>query len=59
MRNEKERKDNEDYISKVMVPEVFIKLYSDFFHVTKKISEQRIAETPADEDDESDGDMFL
>jgi len=47
---------NQEYIWFVMVPEVFVKIYSDFFNISKEEAEQRIAETPDKDDicDESD-----
>ena len=53
MRTEKEHADNNEYIWKVLMPECFIRLYSDFFKLTKKEAEMKIKETPFDDSDES------
>ena len=34
MRNEKENQDNNEYVWRVLLPECFIKVYSDFFKVS-------------------------
>ena len=47
--------ENNEYIWKVLLAECFIKMYMDFFNVSKIEAEQRISETPLHE--ESDEDM--
>ena len=47
--------DNNDYIWKVLMPECFIKFYMDFFNMSRKEAENRIRETPLDDEEESDG----
>ena len=53
LRTEQEHADNNEYIWKVLMPECFIRLYSDFFKLSRKEAEQRIKETPFDDSDES------
>ena len=53
LRTKQEHADNNEYIWKVLMPEGFIRLYSDFFQVPMKEAEQRIKETPFDDSDES------
>ena len=53
MRTKKEHVDNNEYIWKVLMPECFIRLYSDLFKITKKEAELKIKETPFDDSDES------
>lgn len=53
LRTKQEHADNNEYIWKVLMPESFIRLYSDFFKLTMKEAEQRIKETPFDDSDES------
>ena len=51
LRTKQEHADNNEYIWKVLLPEAFIRLYSEFFQVTMKEAEQRIKETPFDDSD--------
>ena len=53
LRTKQEHADNNEYIWKVLMPEGFIRLYSDFFKLTMKEAEQRIKETPFDDSDGS------
>ena len=53
LRTKQEHADNNEYIWKVLMPEGFIRIYSDFFQVTMKEAEQMIKETPFDDSDES------
>ena len=54
LRTEQEHADNNEYIWKVLMPECFIRLYSDFFKLSRKEAEHRIKETPfADGDGDS------
>ena len=53
LRTKQEHADNNEYIWKVLMPECFIRLYSDFFKLSRKEAEQRIKETPFDDSDES------
>lgn len=53
MRNEEERKHNQEYVWKVMLPEFFIKVYGDWFNVDKKVAETMIKETPLHKRDDS------
>ena len=46
LRDEYERRENKEYISKVIVSEAFIKFYCDTFHVSKMEAEIMIHETP-------------
>jgi len=52
MRNAEERRDNNDYVWKVLLPEVFIKLYMDHFSMEKGEAEKRIQNTPLREEDD-------
>ena len=45
--------ENNEYVWKVLLPECFIKFYMDFFAISKKEAEQRIKETPHDDDSSS------
>ena len=51
LRTDQEHKDNNEYIWKVLMPECFIRLYSDFFKISRMEAEQRIKETPFPEGD--------
>ena len=42
--------ENNEYVWKVLLSECFIKFYMDFFAISKKEAEQRIKETPHDDD---------
>ena len=42
--------ENNEYVWKVLLPECLIKFYMDFFAISKKEAEQRIKETPHDDD---------
>ena len=54
LRTKQEHADNNEYIWKVLMPECFIRLYSDFFKLSRKEAEHRIKETPfADGDGDS------
>jgi len=48
--------ENNEYVWKVLLPECFIKFYMDFFAFSKKEAEQRIKETPLDDDSSSSED---
>lgn len=52
MRNHEERRENNDFIWKVLLPECFIKLYMDHFSFDKKEAEKRIRNTPLHEEDD-------
>ena len=54
MKTKKEQMDMNEYIWKVLLPELFIKIYSDFFSVDKIEAEKRIGETPLEAEDEDD-----
>ena len=54
LRTKQEHADNNEYIWKVLMPECFIRLYSDFFKLSRKEAEQRIKETPFDDSDDND-----
>ena len=56
LRTKQEHADNNDYVWKVLMPEGFIRLYSDFFQVTMKEAEQMIKETPFDDSDDESSD---
>lgn len=58
MKNSKDVKKMADYIWKVILPECLIKLYSDFFEVSRSEAETMIKETPLEDEseDESDND---
>ena len=62
MKNKKEEMDNNEYVWKVLLAECFIKLYMDYFNVSKQEAEKRISETPlrktgGDSDDSSDDEV--
>ena len=62
MKNKKEEMDNNEYVWKVLLAECFIKLYMDYFSVSKQEAEKRISETPlrktgGDSDDSSDDEV--
>ena len=46
MKTERDYMENNDYVWKVLLPEIFIKFYMDQFNVSKSEAEQRIRETP-------------
>ena len=46
MKDETERRKNNEYVEKVLLPEALIKFYSDFFHVGILKAERQIALTP-------------
>ena len=46
MKTERDYIENNDYVWKVLLPEIFIKFYMDHFDVSKSEAEQRIKETP-------------
>ena len=56
LRTKQEHADNNEYVWKVLMPEGFIRLYSDFFQVTMKEAEQMIKETPFDDSDDESSD---
>ena len=56
MKTPKERADNLQYVSNVLMPECLIKFYSDFYKISKVEAEKRIKETPLDEDEDDDSD---
>ena len=39
-------KDRNDFIWKVLVPEIFVKFYMDLFGITKQEAEERMYDTP-------------
>ena len=53
MKTPKERADNLEYVSSVLMPECLIKFYGSFFKISKEEAVKRIKETPLDEDDDS------
>ena len=46
MKTKREQINMNEYVWKVILPEIFIKLYMDFFGFEKMEAEQRISETP-------------
>ena len=56
LRTKQEHADNNEYVWKVLMPEGFIRLYSDFFQVTMQEAEQMIKETPFDDSDDESSD---
>ena len=54
MKTAEERAANLDYIQKVLIPEFMLKLYMDFYNISKEEAQKRIAETPLDEDEDDD-----
>merc|ERR1711923_605601 len=54
MKTSKERADNLEYVSSVLMPECLIKFYSSFFQISKEEAVKRIKETPLDEDEDDD-----
>ena len=56
MKNSKDMKMMGDYIWKVILPECLIKLYSDFFEMSRTEAEKRIKETPVEGESEEDFD---
>ena len=56
LKTPKEHADNNEYIWKVLMPECFIRLYGDFFGITMTEAEQRIKETPFEDDTDSESD---
>ena len=53
LRSKKEHAANNEYVWKVLMPECFIKIYMDFFGLSKAEAEQKIKETPLVETDTS------
>ena len=53
MRNKREQLNNNEYIWKVLIAELFIKIYMDFLNVSKQEAEKRISETPLKGDDDN------
>ena len=53
MRNKREQLDNNEYVWKVLIAELFIKIYMDFLNVSKQEAEKRISETPLKGDDDN------
>ena len=53
MRNEEERKKNQEYVWKVLLPEFYIKVYGDWFNVDKDAAESMIKDTPLHKRDDS------
>ena len=57
MKTPKERADNLEYVSSVLMPECLIKFYGSFFKISKEEAVKRIKETPfANEDFDEDDD---
>ena len=56
MKNSKEVKIMGDYIWKVILPECLIKLYADFFQMSRTEAERRIKETPLEGESEDESD---
>ena len=54
MKNSKDVKKMADYIWKVILPECLIKLYSDFFEVSRSEAETMIKETPLEDESEDE-----
>ena len=46
MRNDRERREQGDYVWKVLLPECLTRFYMDFCGVERNEAEQRMAETP-------------
>ena len=59
LRTKQEHADNNEYIWKVLMPEGFIRLYSDFFKVSMKEAEQRIKETPLYEEEDGESSTLI
>ena len=59
VKNLKKCSDLKDYIWKVLLPESFIKIYSDFFHLDMLEAEQRIRETSLTGNDAEDGPAMM
>ena len=53
MKTPEERRENNDYIWKVLLPECFIKFFMDHFSMDKKEAENIIRNTPLKEEDEN------
>ena len=54
-----DKKQNEQYVSRVLLPECLIKIYMDYFGFIKTEAEKRIFETPPSDDEDSDENTFL
>ena len=52
MKDKWDRLENEDYVDRVLLPESLIKLYSDFFLISKSEAEARINNTPLPPEDD-------
>ena len=52
MRNDRERREQGDYVWKVLLPECLTRFYMDFCGVGRSEAEQRMAETPLHRRDE-------
>ena len=52
MRDNEEKRENNDFIWKVILPECFIKFYMDQFSFNKEEAERRIKNTPLHEKDD-------
>ena len=53
MKTPEERRENNDYIWKLLLPECFIKFFMDHFSIDKKEAENIIRNTPLKEEDEN------
>jgi hypothetical protein len=54
MKDKSERRQHNDYVWKVLLPECLIKFYMDFFHLDKSTAETKIRETPLRKRDDFD-----
>jgi len=48
LKNPQDKRMDDDYLWKVMLPETFIKFYQDFFGLDRNEAQKRISETPLD-----------
>ena len=51
MRTDQEKRDNNDYVWKVLLPEALIKIYMDHFSMERLEVEKRILKTPLHKED--------
>ena len=54
-----DKKQHRLYVSRVLLPECLIKIYMDYFGLTKAEAEKRISETPLSDSEESSDDTLL
>lgn len=54
-----DKKQDEQYVSRVLLPECLIKIYMDYFGFIKTEAEERIFATPPSDDEDSDDNSFL